>query len=67
MGWLGLVLDLLFALGGVAAFGLLAFGAWLVFNHSTGFVAEGQGRFAHRHRRQARREPRIAADEERLV
>jgi hypothetical protein len=61
MGWLRLVLDAVFALGGVAAFGILAFGAWLVFKHSTGFVAEGQGRFDNRHRRRARREPRATA------
>ena len=67
MGWLRLVLDVVFALGGVAAFGLLAFGAWLVFKHSTGFVAEGQGRFGHQPRRRARREPRISVDKGTLV
>ena len=61
MGWLALVLDVLLALGGVAAFGFLAFGAWLTFTHSAGVVGEGQGRFEHRHRRRARREPRPAA------
>ncbi|HLB14380.1 MAG TPA: hypothetical protein VJM14_05560 [Burkholderiales bacterium] len=67
MGSLRLVLDVVFAVGGVAAFGFLAFGAWLVFKHSTGFVPEGQGRFENRHRRRARREPRIGVDKGKLV
>jgi hypothetical protein len=62
MEWLRPVLDVAFALGGVAAFGFLAFGAWLVFRHSTGFVPEGQGRFEYRHRRRARRKPRVVVD-----
>ena len=56
------LLDALFALGGVAAFGFLAWGGWLVFIHSRGFVAEGEGRFEHRHRRRARKSPRPTAD-----
>ncbi|MGH8682613.1 MAG: hypothetical protein ACREVP_14045 [Burkholderiales bacterium] len=67
MGWLRPVLDVVFALGGVAAFGFLAFGAWLVFKHSTGFVPEGQGRFESRHRRRARREPRLTVVKGKLV
>jgi len=67
MGWLRLVLDAVFAVGGAAAFGFLAFGAWLVFKHSTGFVAEGQGRFENQHRRRARREPRLPAGKGTLV
>jgi len=67
MGWLRLVLDVVFALGGVVAFGFLAFGAWLVFKHSTGFVPEAQGRFENRHRRRARRAPRVTADREKVV
>ena len=67
MGSLRLVLDVVFAVGGVAAFGFLAFGAWLVFKHSAGFVPEGQGRFENRHRRRARREPRIGVDKGKLV
>ena len=38
------LLDALFALGGVAAFGFLAWGGRLVFVHSRGFVAESEGR-----------------------
>jgi hypothetical protein len=67
MGWLSFVLDVLFGLGGVAAFGFLAYGAWLVFRHSTGFVPEGHGRFENRHRRRARRAPRVTADKRTLV
>jgi hypothetical protein len=67
MGWLRLVLDVVFTVGGVAAFGFLAFGAWLVFKHSTGFVPEGQGRFENRHRRRARRQPRGIVDKGKLV
>jgi hypothetical protein len=67
MGWLRLVLDVVFAVGGVAAFGFLAFGAWLVFKHSTGFVPEGQGRFENRHRRRARRQPRVIVDKGNFV
>ena len=37
-----IVLDALFALGGVASLALLAWGGWLVFIHSRGIVAEGQ-------------------------
>jgi hypothetical protein len=62
MGWLTLILDVIFALGGIAAFGFLAFGAWLAHKHSPGFLAEGQGRFAQQHRRRARRAPRVSAD-----
>ena len=62
MGTLTVLLDALFALGGVAAFGFLAWGGWLVFIHSRGFVAEGEGRFEHRHRRRARKSPRPTAD-----
>ena len=57
------VLDALFALGGVAAFGFLAWGGWLVFSHSRGFVAEGEGRFEHQHRRRARQSPRLKPGE----
>jgi hypothetical protein len=67
MGWLRLVLDVVFTVGGVAAFGFLAFGAWLVFKHSTGFVPEGQGRFENRHRRRARRQPRVIVDKGNFV
>jgi hypothetical protein len=67
MGWLRLVLDVVFAVGGVVAFGFLAFGLWLVFKHSTGFVPEGQGRFGNDHRRRARRAPREIVDKGRLV
>ena len=63
METLTLLLDALFALGGVAAFGFLAWGGRLVFIHSRGFVAEGEGRFEHRHRRRARQSPRRKADE----
>jgi hypothetical protein len=63
METLTVLLDALFALGGVAAFGFLAWGGRLVFLHSRGFVAEGEGRFEHRHRRRARQSPRLAADE----
>jgi hypothetical protein len=65
MTTLTLLLDALFALGEVAAFGFLAWGGWLVFIHSRGFVAEGQGRFEHRHRRRARKEARLTIDEAR--
>jgi hypothetical protein len=58
---LKVLLEALFALGGVAAFGFLAWGGWLVFIHSRGFVAEGQGRFEHRHRRRARKAARLSA------
>jgi hypothetical protein len=56
------LLDVLFALGGVAAFGFLAWGGRLVFVHSRGFVAEGEGRFEHQHRRRARQSPRLKAN-----
>lgn len=62
MGTLTVLLGALFALGGVAAFGFLAWGGWLVFVHSRAFVAEGEGRFEHRHRRRARKSPRLTAD-----
>jgi hypothetical protein len=61
METLTMLLDALFALGGVAAFGFLAWGGRLVFIHSRGFVAEGEGRFEHRHRRRARQAPRLTA------
>jgi hypothetical protein len=60
---LTVLLDALFALGGVAALGFLAWGGWLVFIHSRGFVAEAEGRFEHRHRRRARRAARVTVDE----
>ncbi len=63
METLTVLLDALFALGGIAAFGFVAWGGWLVLTHSRGFVAEGQGRFEHRHRRRARQAARLAADE----
>lgn len=63
MNTLTVLLDALFALGGIAAFGFLAWGGWLVFLHSRGFVAEGEGRFEHRHRRRARKAARLTADE----
>ena len=66
MDTLIVLLDALFALGGIAAFGFLAWGGSLVFTHSRGFIAEGQGRFEHRHRRRARRTARLAADQARL-
>jgi len=59
MGWKTL-LDAVFALGGIAAFGFVAFGAWLALAHATGFAGEGIGRFAHRHRRRARQTPRAS-------
>lgn len=65
MATLTVVLDALFALGGVASFGFLAWGSWLVFTHSRGFVAEGEGRFEHRHRRRAREAARPAVDKAR--
>jgi hypothetical protein len=55
-----ILLDALSLLGGVAAFGFVAWGGWLAFRHSR-FVAEGQGRFEHRHRRRARTAPRYSA------
>jgi hypothetical protein len=67
MGWLTVVLDVVFALGGIAAFGFLAFGAWLSFKHSPWFLNEGQGRFAQQHRRRARQAPRVSADKRRHV
>lgn len=59
METLNVLLDALFALGGIAAFGFLAWGGWLVFSHSRGFVAEDEGRLAHPHRRRARRIVRL--------
>jgi len=59
MGWKTL-LDAVFALGAIGAFGFVAFGAWLALRHATGFVGEGIGRFAHRHRRRARQTPRAS-------
>jgi hypothetical protein len=38
------VLDALFALGGVASLALLVWGGWLVLIHSRRFVAERQDR-----------------------
>jgi hypothetical protein len=67
MAWLTQVLDVVFALGGIAGFGFLAFGAWLTYRHSTGFLGEGQGRFAHQHRRRARQTPRAAVGKRKLV
>ncbi|HTO46412.1 MAG TPA: hypothetical protein VML91_02130 [Burkholderiales bacterium] len=58
MPTLKMLLDALFALGGIAAFGFLAWGARLVFIHSRGFVAECEGRFEYRHRRRARQTAR---------
>lgn len=37
------VVDLAFALGVGAAFGFVAFGAWLVFRHASERVAEPRG------------------------
>ena len=54
------LLDAVFALGGIGAFGFVAYGAWLALRHATGFVGEGIGRFAHRHRRRARQTPRTS-------
>ncbi len=62
-----IVLDALFALGGVASLALLAWGGWLVFIHSGGFVGERQARFARRHRKHARRAARLADDDARTV
>jgi hypothetical protein len=62
MEWIRILLDALFPLGGVAAFGFVAWGSWLAVRHSR-FVAEGQGRFEHRHRRQARTAPRYSANQ----
>jgi hypothetical protein len=66
METLTILLDALFVFGGILAFGFLAWGGWLVLTHSRGFVAEGQGRFEHRHRRRARQAARLAADEARF-
>ena len=63
MPTLKMLLDALFALGGIAAFGFLAWGARLVFIHSRGFVAECEGRFEHRHRRRARQSARLTPNE----
>jgi hypothetical protein len=63
METLRVLLDALFALGGIAAFGFLAWGGWLVFIRSRGFVAEGAGRFEYRHRRRARKQARLAIDQ----
>jgi hypothetical protein len=52
-----ILLEVLFALGAIAALGFVAWGGWLAFRHSQ-FVAEGQGRFEHRHRRRVRTAPR---------
>ncbi|MFO1364208.1 MAG: hypothetical protein U1F45_17420 [Burkholderiales bacterium] len=56
-----LLIDALFALGGIAALGFLAYGGWLALIHSRGFPQEGQGRFEHRHVRRARQMPRKLA------
>ncbi len=52
------LLDALFAFGGIAALGFLAYGGWLAFTHSQGFLQEGQGRFERRHVRRARQAQR---------
>jgi hypothetical protein len=57
LAWL---IDALFAFGGIAALGFLAYGGWRAFTHSQGFLQEGQGRFEHRHVRRARHKPRGA-------
>jgi hypothetical protein len=67
MGSLAAVLDILFALGKVAALGFLAYGAWLALRFGPGFTGEGEGRFEHRHRRRAREVQRLPAEEERLA
>jgi hypothetical protein len=54
-----LLFDALFALGGIAAFGFLAWGGWLAFIHSRGFVPEDGGRFGYPHGRRARRVVRL--------
>jgi hypothetical protein len=56
-----LLADVLFALGQIAALGFAAYGAWLAFRHSHGFLPEGEGRFEHRHVRHARQTPRQLA------
>lgn len=56
-----LLADVLFALGQIAALGFAAYGGWLAFRHSGGFLPEGEGRFEHRHVRHARRTPRRLA------
>lgn len=56
-----ILLEMLFALGGIAAFGFVAWGGWLSFRHAQGFVTEGQGRFEHQHRRRVRTAPRHPA------
>lgn len=58
---LGHLVDVLFALGQVAALGFVAYGGWLAFTYAHGFLSEGQGRFQHRHRRRARHAPRSVA------
>jgi hypothetical protein len=63
MDWATAVLNTLFALGGIASSGFLAWGGWLTFRHSPGFVTEGQGRFEHKHRRRARTAPRFPPQE----
>jgi hypothetical protein len=54
------LLDVLFAFGGITALGFLAYGGWLAFGHSQGFLQEGQGRFEQRHVRRARHKARRA-------
>jgi hypothetical protein len=44
METLNIVLDTLFALGGLASLALLAWGGWLVLNHSPGVVKEARVR-----------------------
>jgi hypothetical protein len=56
-----LLSDVLFALGQIAALGFAAYGGWLAFRHSHGFLPEGEGRFEHRHVRHARQTPRKLA------
>jgi len=55
-----MLLEMLLALGGIAASGFVAWGGWLAFRHSR-FVAEGQGRFEQQHRRKMRAVPRRPA------
>jgi hypothetical protein len=56
-----LLADVLFALGQIAALGFAAYGGWLAFRYSHGFLPEGKGRFEHRHVRHARQTPRQLA------
>lgn len=56
-----LLAEVLFTLGQIAALGFVAFGGWLAFTHAHRFLAEGEGRFEHRHARRARQAPRTLA------